>query len=194
MAKLYFKYGTMASGKSLDLLKICYNYEENNKIVLILTSSKDSRSTGTIKSRTGLEKEAISIDENQNVLFIINEMVNQGFKPDCILVDEVQFFSEKQIYEFADIVDELDIPVICFGLRSNFKMRKFNSSSILMSIADSIEEIKTICFECGKKKSIVNARFDNGNIIIDGEEIKIGGNESYKPLCRKCYKQKIKEL
>lgn len=187
MAKLYFKYGTMASGKSLDLLKICYNYEENNKIVLILTSSKDTRSDGYIKSRTGLEREAIVIDENQEIFSIIIEMINQGLKPDCILVDEVQFFSKEQIFEFSKIVDELDIPVICYGLRSTFNLELFDGSKYLMAIADSIEEIKTLCFECGKRKSIINARFDDNKLVIDGEQIKIGGNDCYKPLCRKCF-------
>jgi len=181
----------MASGKSLDLLKIIYNYEENNRRVLIFTSGLDYRyGYKTIKSRTGLEKPALSISSKDNLFEIVSHSEN---KIDCVLVDEVQFFNREQIYQLSDIVDLLDIPVICYGLRSDFKINEFDGSAALMCIADNIEEIKTICSCCSKKKAIVNCRFDeNGKIITKGEQVEIGGNEKYKPLCRTCYKDKIK--
>lgn len=105
------------------------------------------------------------------------------------MVDESQFLTKKQIFQLSDIVDKLNIPVICYGLRTDYKMEPFEGSKYLMSIADSVEEIKTICCECKNKKAIVNARLDNNDVIVTkGEQVKIGGNETYKPLCRKCFK------
>ena len=134
-----------------------------------------------------MEKPALSISNTDNVFYIVESL---SIKPDCILVDEVQFFNKEQIYQLSDIVDKLDIPVICYGLRSDFKLHPFEGSSVLMCIADNIEEVKTICSCCGKKKAIVNCRIDqNGKIINEGEQVMIGGNERYKPLCRTCYKK-----
>lgn len=190
MAKLFFRYGTMGSGKSLDLLKVAYNYEENNLISIILTSKIDNRyGNNIVQSRTGLKSEAIGIDSSINIFNIIEykkSILNK--KIGCVLVDEVQFFNDEHIKQLLDVVDILDIPVICYGLRSDFKLEPFGSTKLLMSVADEIEEIKTICSECNMKKAIVNAKFNSyGKIIIKGEIIEIGGNEKYKPLCRKCY-------
>ena len=158
MAKLFFKYGTMGSGKSLDLLKVAYNYEENNMNVIILTSKIDDRyGQNIVKSRTGLGKTALGIDKNDDIFKIIQYKINiLKLKVNCILVDEVQFFNKEHIYQLVDIVDYLDIPVICYGLRTDFKLEPFESSKYLMSIADEIDELKTICSECGIKKSNVN--------------------------------------
>lgn len=186
MAKLYFRYSSMGAGKTLQLLTVAYNYEENNEKILIFTSAKDDRyGTGIVKSRVGLHKDAISIDDKINIYQYVEESENVK----AVLVDEVQFLNKKQIFELADIVDILNIPVICYGIRSDFKMEPFEGSKYLMGIADSLEEIKTICSMCKEKKAIVNARFENGNIVKRGEQVKIGGNESYRPLCRKCFKK-----
>ena len=196
MAKLFFRYGTMGSGKSLDLLKVAYNYEENGLTPIILTSKIDNRyGSDNVQSRTGLKSEAIGVDSNTNIFDIIDYkkgILNK--KIGCVLVDEVQFFDDEHIKQLLDIVDKLDIPVICYGLRSDFKLEPFGSTKLLMAVADEVEEIKTICSECNKKKAIVNAKFNsNGKIITSGETIEIGGNEKYRPLCRKCYnKLKLK--
>jgi thymidine kinase len=187
MSKLYFKYGTISSGKTLDLLKVVYNYEENNLKTVLLTSQIDDRyGNNIIKSRTGISKDAISIDEKINIYNIIND-INNFDKISCVLVDEVQFFTKEHIYQLSDIVDILNIPVICYGLRNDFRLKPFEASSYLMMIADEIEEIKTICSYCGTKKATINGKFLNDKLIIEGEQIEIGGNEKYKPLCRKCY-------
>lgn len=185
MAKLFFRYGTMNSGKSLDLLKVCYNYEENNANALILTSAIDDRyGKNIIKSRTGLERAAKSIKEEDDVYWMVQE---QDIIPDIVLVDEVQFLTKTHINQLAQIVDIMDIPVICYGLRSDFTGAPFDASSVLMGIADTLEEIKTICSNCKLKKSVINAKFVDNVLITDGDQIEIGGNDRYKPLCRKCY-------
>lgn len=190
MAKLFFRYGTMGSGKSLDLLKVAYNYEENGMGVLILTSKIDNRyGHDIVKSRTGIGKDAIGINKDDNIYDIIDYKKNiADSKIDCVLVDEVQFFEKEHVYQLVDIVDNLEIPVICYGLRSDFKLEPFESSKYLMAIADELEELKTICSECGKKKATVNGKIDkSGSIVIDGSQIEIGGNDKYRPLCRKCF-------
>lgn len=185
MAKLFFRYGTMNSGKSLDLLKVYHNYIENNLRPIIFTSKLDDRyGQNIVKSRIGAQENAISIAPTTDIYSII---INQQTKLDVILIDEVQFLDKKHIYQLADIVDNLNIPVICYGLRGDFKGEPFVASSILMTIADTLEEIKTLCSHCKIKKSVINARFKNDTLITEGEQIDIGGNEKYKPLCRKCY-------
>jgi len=190
MAKLFFRYGTIGSGKTLDLLKVAYNYSENDMNAVLLTSKIDNRyGNDIIKSRAGVvEKEAIGVDEKDDIYEII-EYKRSITQEDinCILVDEVQFFSEKHIYQMSKIVDELNIPVICYGLRSDFKNQPFGASKILMAIADELEEIKTICSVCKKKKASVNAKVIDNVVIFSGETIDIGGNEKYKPMCRKCH-------
>lgn len=186
MAKLYFRYGTMNSGKSLDLLKVYHNYKENNLKPFLFTSALDDRDgKNVIKSRVGIQQNAVSLSKESNVYELMTK-IKKGHC-DVILVDEVQFLESKQIYQLADIVDKLNIPVICYGLRGDFKGQPFKASSVLMTIADTMEEIKTLCAECKNKKSIINAKFVNGALITEGEQIEIGGNDKYKPLCRKCY-------
>lgn len=189
MSKLFFRYSSMGAGKTLELLKVAYNYEEKNKVVLLLTSSFDDRNgVGKITSRTGLSRDAKIISSGDNIFDVVKEQPNIS----CVLVDEAQFLTKKHIFQLTDVVDELDIPVICYGLRSDFKLNPFEGSSYLMAIADDIEEIKTICW-CGKKANI-NARVSDGKIMKRGEQIQIGGNETYTALCRKHYKEgKINE-
>ena len=189
MAKLFFRYGTTSSGKSLDLIRVAYNYEENGSKVLILTSKIDDRyGTGIVKSRTGVSRDALDITEEDD-LFKIVEYKKSMDQIGCVLIDEIQFFTKKQISELADVVDQLGIPVICYGLRGDFKMMDFEASSTLMSLCDEMEEIKTICSHCVNKKAIVSARFVNGIVVDSGKQVEIGGNEKYKPLCRSCWKK-----
>lgn len=186
MAKLYFRYGTMGSGKSIDLLKVAYNYEERGGSVYLLTAGIDDRySKGKITTRIGISKEANTFDEATSIYANVVSLKN---KPDCILVDEAQFLSKKNVEELSDIVDFLNIPVICYGLRTDFRGELFEGAEALLKSADKIEEIKTIC-ECGKKATY-NMRLIDGKPTIIGNQILIGGNESYISVCRKCYKEK----
>lgn len=187
MSKLYFRYGTMGSGKSIDLLKVAYNYEERNQKCLIVVPSTDNRyGVGKVTTRIGISRDAYIAYLDTNIYKYVEHLKE---KPNCILVDECNFLTKKQVYELSDIVDYLNIPVICYGLRSDFKCELFEGAEVLMAIADKIEEIKTIC-ECGRKATI-NMRYKDGKAIIDGDKIVVGGNEMYKAVCRKCYKKYI---
>ena len=189
MAKLFFRYSTMNAGKSIDLLKCNHNYIENDQKTLCFTSNRDNRyEKGKITSRIGLSIDALLIYDDTNIFDIVKNYENIS----CVFIDEVQFIKKEQVFQLADIVDELNIPVICYGLRSDFMLDAFESSKYLMAICDNIEEIKTICNKCKIKKAIINTRIINGKIIKEGAQIQIGGNESYKPLCRKCYKKILK--
>ena len=189
MAKLYYRYGTMGSGKTIDLLKVAYNYEERGKECLLIALSTDTRyGVGKITTRIGLQRDAFICFKDTNIYEYVNSLEK---KPDWILVDECNFLTKKQVRELSDIVDLLDIPVICYGLRSDFKCELFEGSEALMAIADKIEEIKTIC-ECGRKAT-VNMRYINGKVVTNGDKIVIGGNDMYKAVCRKCYKKYIDE-
>jgi thymidine kinase len=195
MAKLTFRYGTTGAGKTLDLLKVNYNYKENGMNTLIFTSMIDDRyGNDIVKSRTGVHEEAIGICEMDDIYFIVESKIKKLEKIiNCILVDEIQFFTKEHVIQLAKIVDKLNIPVICYGLRSDFKTNIFDSISTLMVYADEIEEIKTICSCCGKKKATFTAKIKNGIIITEGDQVEIGGNEKYKPFCRKCYNAKIEK-
>jgi thymidine kinase len=187
LAKLYFRYGTMNSGKSIEVLRVAHNYEEQGKKVLLFTPSIDDRfGTGMVKSRIGMQKEAIVVDEHVNM-----RVVAEAERPNCVLVDEAQFLQPYQVGQLIDIVDELDIPVMAYGLRADFQGQLFPGSSQLLAVADTIEEIKTVCWYCDKK-AIMNMRCKDGKPIFHGEQIQIGGNESYIPVCRKCYASKKK--
>lgn len=187
MAKLYFIYGAMGCGKTIDLLKTAYNYEERGQNVLLFTAARDNRAgVGKIKTRVGLERDAIPITDDMN---IYEYVIKYPKKIDCILVDEINFLKKKHIDDLSDIVDFLDIPVMCYGLRTDFLTNTFEGSKRLLEIADSIQEMKTIC-ECGKK-AIINMRISDGKVVTEGKQIFVGGNESYKSVCRRCYKDYI---
>ncbi|MFD2611798.1 thymidine kinase [Paenibacillus gansuensis] len=180
MAKLYYRYGTMNSGKSIDILKIANNYEEQGKKVLIFTSAIDDRhGVGKITSRVGIQRDALLLDET-----VYDKVLAE--KPDCVVIDEGQFASSEIIDQLAAIVDEQDIPVIVYGLMTDFQGDMFEGSKRLLELADRIEEIKTICWYC-KSKARFNTRFKDGKAVFTGEQIEIGGNDKYLPLCRKCY-------
>ena len=189
MSKLYFRYGAMGSGKSIDLLKVAYNYEERNQKVLLLTAGIDDRySKGKITTRIGISKEAHTFNKEDDLFEMIKMKKDEI---DCVLVDEAQFLSHKNVIELSDVVDFLDIPVICYGLRADFRGELFEGSKWLLTIADKIEEIKTIC-ECGNKATY-NMRIVDGKPTVLGDQVLIGGNESYISVCRKCYKEKTKK-
>lgn len=189
MAKLYFRYGAMGSGKTIDLLKVAYNYEERNQKVVLLAPKIDDRyGIGKITTRIGLSRDADAIDDKTNLYELIDKY-NEEIS--CILIDEANFLTEKQVDELSDVVDYLNIPVICYGLRADFRQNFFPGSKRLMEIADKVEEIKTIC-DCGAKAS-VNMRLVDGKPTIDGEQVLIGGNDSYISVCRKCYKKYTKK-
>ena len=190
MAKLYFKYGAMGSSKTAQALITKFNYEERGMKVWLIKPSVDERDgVFTVKSRIGLTAEGTAISETCN---IYEEMKNRPEHADVIIADEAQFFSREQIDELRDIVDELNVPVLCFGLRTDFVTHVFPGSGRLLEIADEFSEIKTMC-ECGRKAT-VNARIDgNGKIVTDGAQIFLGGNDSYVAMCYSCWKKKIKE-
>ena len=185
MAKLYFKYGAMNSGKSIEIIKVAHNYEEQNKPVMLLTSALDNRTeVGVIASRVGFEREATAIDNETNIFELIRAVDERLF---CVLVDEAQFLKKHHVLELTQVVDELDIPVMAFGLKNDFTNHLFEGSEQLLIYADKIEEIKTICWFC-HKKATMNLRLAEGQPVYHGEQIQIGGNESYLPVCRRCYK------
>ena len=189
MAKLYFKYGAMGSSKSAQALITKFNYEEKNMTVWLIKPSVDTRDgAGLIKSRIGLAQEAQVISPGESIL----EAWKTAGPHDVIISDECQFFTPEQIDELRYIVDTEDIPVLCFGLRTDFLTHFFPGSLRLMELADSITEIKTVC-TCGSKAT-VNARIDaNGRIITKGDQVFLGGNDSYVAMCHKCWSRKIRE-
>lgn len=189
MAKLYFKYGAMGSSKSAQALITQFNYEELGMSVWLIKPSIDTRDgADIIRSRIGLERRARVITPEQD----ISEEYRKAGKHDVIIADEAQFFTPEQIDQLRYLVDAEDLPVLCFGLRTDFLTHFFPGARRLMELADSITEIKTVC-ACGRKAT-VNARIDEtGRIITQGDQVFLGGNDSYVAMCHKCWKQKIAE-
>ena len=191
MSKLRFLYGTMASAKTLRLLTTAYNFEEKGLRFMVLKPSQDTRDgEDVIASRIGLQRECISVHQDLNLYKAIEEyntvLKANLDKLEWILIDESQFLTEEQVDQLAQIVDEMDIEIMCFGLRTDFQSHLFPGSKRLMELADEIEEVKSRC-TCGRKTSI-NARLDEkGNVIFQGEQVVVGGDDKYKPLCRKCW-------
>jgi thymidine kinase len=190
VAQLFFRYGAMNSGKSIEILKVAHNYEEQSKKVLICTSGIDDREgVGYIASRVGLKRTAVPIFDETDVF----SLVKDGHENiSCLLIDEAQFLKKHHIIELIKIVDQLKIPVMTFGLKNDFRNELFEGSKYLLLYADKIEEMKTICWFCNKK-AIMNLRFNNGSPVYSGEQILIGGNEQYYPVCRKHYFDPPKE-
>ncbi len=191
MAKLYFKYGAMGSSKTAQALITKYNYEENGLKVWLIKPSADTRDGAAIlRSRIGLEAEVEVIAPEVDIY--ARYLGGRGRTCDVIIVDECQFLTEKQIDQLRAIVDEHNIPVMCFGLRTDFLTRLFPGSRRLMEVADTLQEIKTIC-DCGAKAT-VNARVDgSGHIVTQGAQVVLGGNDSYIAMCHKCYVRGIRE-
>jgi len=191
MAKLYFKYGAMGSSKTAQALITKYNYEENDLNVWLIKPSADTRDgQQVLRSRIGLEAAVDVIGPEEDVYGRFRETRHPGC--DVIIVDECQFLSSIQVDQLRAIVNDFNIPVMCFGLRTDFQTHLFPGSLRLMEIADTIQEIKTIC-DCGAKAT-VNARIDgSGHIITEGAQVVLGGNDSYIAMCHKCYIRGIRE-
>ena len=189
MAKLYFKYGAMGSSKSAQALITQFNYEELGMRVWLIKPSVDNRDGAcVVKSRVGLSRKADVIQPGDD----ITERYASMGKADVIIADEAQFFTPEQIEQLRDLVDDMDVPVLCFGLRTDFLTHTFPGSKRLLELADSITEIKTVC-ACGAKAT-VNARLDeNGRVTTAGDQVVLGGNDRYVAMCHKCWKKRIRE-
>lgn len=187
MAKLYYRYGAMNSGKSSALMQIAHNYNENDKKVIIIKSSIDTKGNDYLESRMGLKRKVdLLIDKDEYLEPYYDEWQDNHIA--CILVDECQFLSAKQVEDLWIATKLLDIPIICYGLKADFQSHLFEGSKRLFELADDIEELSTIC-SCGQKARF-NARFVNGKFTTEGEAILIDGSSSsveYKPMCGKCY-------
>lgn len=191
MAKLYFRYGVMGSSKSAQALITKFNYEEQGMHVWLIKPAADVRyGEKVVRSRIGLEEEGDSISAEMNLFEIFQEREREFYE--VIIADEVQFFTPKQIEELRDIVDLYNIPVLCFGLRTDFQTKLFPGSRRLFELADSISELKTVC-ACGKKAT-VNARLgEHGNVVVEGEQVFLGGNDKYRPMCHSCWKKALQK-
>ena len=187
MAKLYFRYGVMGSSKSAQALITKFNYEEQGMRVWLIKPAADTRyGTDVVRSRIGLEQTGDVITEDMNLFEIFRDREKEF--NDVIIADEAQFLTPAHIEQLRDIVDNYNVPVFCFGLRTDFRTKMFPGSARLFELADSVSELKTVC-TCGGK-AMVNARIDgNGNIVTEGAQIMLGGNESYRPMCYKCWKK-----
>lgn len=195
MAQLYYYYGAMQSSKSASLLMVAHNYESQGKKVLLFTPDVDDRSgVGVIASRVGIDKKAHALSKDEDVFEIVKEKVSESNsdKVHCVLVDESQFLTREHVIQLTLVVDKLNIPVMCYGLKNDFQNNLFEGSEALLINADKIQEIKTICMKgnCGKK-AIMNGRFIDGIIETEGAQVVIG-DEQYIPLCRKCYMDEVK--
>jgi len=188
MAKLHFFYSTMNAGKSTALLQSNHNYIESNlKTMLFIPEELKEISDSKIISRIGLEANAIVIDKNYDFFNQINK--NNLNDINCIFVDEAQFLSREQVNSLGKISDELNIPVMCYGIRTDFQGNLFEGSSALLAIADNLIELKTICSECDKKATMVVRLDKNGKVLLKGDKVLVGGNDIYKTVCRKHFRE-----
>ena len=188
MSKLYFRYGAMNSGKSTHLMQVAHNYEERGMRVILIKPSTDKKGGDKLVSRLGVERKVdILCEKKMDIYEEIKKWQEVKFKIDCILVDEVQFMTKEQVDQLFKIAVVLDIPVICYGLRTDFMMEGFEGSTRLLLLAHSIEEMKTIC-KCGRK-AILNGRKINGEFVFEGEQVAIDNidNVQYESLCGHCY-------
>ncbi|WP_427834087.1 thymidine kinase [Actinobacillus pleuropneumoniae] len=193
MAKLYFYYSSMNAGKSTTLLQSSYNYQERGMNTLVYTAAIDDRyGIGKVSSRIGISQEALLFQSDTN-LFNEIELAHQTETLHCILIDEAQFLTKAQVYQLTNVVDKLKIPVLCYGLRTDFQAELFEGSQYLLAWADELQELKTIC-DCGRKAHFVIRMNEKGEAVADGDQIQIGGNDKYLSVCRYHYKQKLNKL
>jgi len=192
MAKLYFYYASMNAGKSTTLLQADYNYRERGMQTMLYTAALDDRiGTGTIGSRIALEAPARTYEPGSDLRAEVEEEIKQR-DVNCILIDEAQFLTRNQVWQLASVADELDIPVLAYGLRTDFQGNLFEGSGALLAIADSLVELKAIC-ECGRKATM-NLRVDEeGRAVKAGEQTEIGGNDRYVALCRRHFVERLRE-
>lgn len=184
MSKLYFRYGAMNASKSMQLLTVAHNYEEQGKEVLVFVPAIDDRyGVGKVTSRVGISREALIVNEETDLLEITKEQM-----PHCVLVDESQFLKPHHIHQLINICDELNIPVICYGLLKDYRNKFWAASELLVLHAESIEEIKTVCChpDCNRKATFILKKKE-GNVVYEGEQLEIGGNDTYFSVCRKHY-------
>lgn len=192
MAKLYFYYSSMNAGKSTTLLQSSYNYQERGMTTLVYTAAIDDRyGVGKVASRIGISQDALLFYKESDLFSEISER-NSAQKLHCILIDEAQFLTKEQVYQLTEVVDKLKIPVLCYGLRTDFQAELFEGSRYLLAWADQLEELKTICY-CGRKANFVVRLNMNGEAVADGDQIQIGGNDSYLSVCRQHYKEKLQK-
>lgn len=190
MAQLYFYYSSMNAGKSTHLLQSSYNYHERSLHTVIYTAQIDDRfEQGKVTSRLGIDADAFLFDQ-QNDLYVEIAEKNSESKIDCVLIDEAQFLSEQQVKQLTDIVDLLHIPVLAYGIRTDFLGQTFSGSAALLAWADKLVELKTIC-HCGRKANFVIRLDQNGRAVKSGEQVEVGGNERYEPLCRAHFKKLV---
>ena len=193
MAKLYFQYSTMNAGKSTLLLQAAHNYRERGMETYLLTAQFDKRAgQGVIGSRIGISQPADTFGLGEN-LFVKIEHRLKNKVVDCVFVDEAQFLEEEQVWQLARVVDDLNVPVMCYGLRVDFRGQLFLGSATLLTLADEMREIRTIC-HCGKKATMVVRKDEYGNALRDGAQIQIGGNETYVSLCRRHWRIAVGDL
>ncbi len=188
MAKLYFHYSTMNAGKSTLLLQASYNYRERGMETYLLTAAFDGRAgSGTIGSRIGISCDADTYDTDTDLFAALDKRQRKGAVA-CVFIDEAQFLTKTQVWQLARAVDDLGLPVMCYGLRVDFRGELFPGSAALLALADEMREARTICY-CGKKATMVVRQDAEGNSLTDGDQVQIGGNETYESLCRKHWRE-----
>ena len=188
MAKLYFHYSTMNAGKSTVLLQAAHNYIECGMQVFLLTARFDNRAgDGRIASRIGIGKDADTFDDGDDLYEKLKQRLSEG-PCACVFVDEAQFLSEEHVWQLARAVDDLKVPIMCYGLRVDFRGKLFPGSAALLALSDEMREVRTIC-HCGKKATMVIRQDENGRALTDGEQVQIGGNETYVSLCRRHWRE-----
>ncbi len=192
MAKLYFQYSTMNAGKSTLLLQAAHNYQERGMQTYLITSQVDDRAgAARIASRIGIGQEAGTFAPDEDLFAKIAARLEHG-EVACVFVDEAQFLSKDQVWQLARAVDDLKVPIMCYGLRVDFRGELFPGSAALLALADEMREARTICY-CGKKATMVVRRDADGNPLTEGAQVQIGGNETYVPLCRKHWREAVGE-
>ena len=188
MAKLFFYYSSMNAGKSTTLLQSSFNYQERGMQTLLLTAAFDDRfGVGKIASRIGLEAPAVLFEGTTDLCALIREKLDEG-RIDCVLVDEAQFLTKDQVWQLSDVADKLGVPVLCYGIRTDFQGQLFEGSKWLLAWADKLSELKTIC-HCGRKAGMVLRVDENGNTVREGAQVEIGGNDRYVSVCRQHFKE-----
>jgi thymidine kinase len=193
MAKLYFQYSTMNAGKSTVLLQASHNYRERGMETYLLTANLDDRAgQGRIASRIGIGEAADTFLPDTDMFAMIDARLTQG-KVACVFIDEAQFLSQDQVWQLARAVDDLKVPVMCYGLRVDFRGELFPGSAALLALADEMREVRTIC-HCGKKATMVVRRGADGKALTDGAQVQVGGNETYVSLCRKHWREEVGDL
>ncbi len=192
MAKLYFHYSTMNAGKSTVLLQAAHNYRERDMVPYLLTASFDTRAgTGRISSRIGIGAEADTFRADEDLFAKLAARKDAG-AVHCVFVDEAQFLSHEQVWQLARAVDDLGLPVMCYGLRVDFQGQLFPGSAALLALADEMREVRTIC-HCGKKATMVIRQDAEGRVLKDGAQVQIGGNETYVSLCRRHWREAMEQ-